>query len=274
MNRALLVGINNYPPPNQLNGCVNDVNDMANFLVNKCNFSSSDIRLVTDERATAKNILDRLGWLLNGVQKGDRILFHYSGHGAQIPDRTAQGDADRIDESICPVDFSFDDRSTQIRDKDFVRLFSTVPAGVDFVWVSDSCFSGGLTKGFATMPKGVTQYHVKTFQMPADIAWRKRTTIDKGLKPLTMKGVVKQVGAALISGCTEKQESADADIGGRYNGALTYFLLKSLEAKDGLKAPLTKLIKEIDTVIRENRFSQTPELLGSKAIEEKAFLAQ
>ena len=77
MNRALLVGINNYPDPNKLSGCVNDVTDTAAFLVAKCGFAHDDIRLVTDERATAKNILDRLGWLLTGLMKGDRIFFQF-----------------------------------------------------------------------------------------------------------------------------------------------------------------------------------------------------
>ena len=122
MNRALLVGINKYPAPNDLNGCVNDVNDMAKFLVSNCKFRASDIRMITDARATAKNILDRIGWLLTGIKKGDRILFHYSGHGAQVATRNPQGEADRFDEVICPVNFDFDDTSTMIRDKDFVRL--------------------------------------------------------------------------------------------------------------------------------------------------------
>jgi hypothetical protein len=39
-NRALLVGINRYPNV-PLDGCVNDVKDMANLLVSRCGFASS-----------------------------------------------------------------------------------------------------------------------------------------------------------------------------------------------------------------------------------------
>jgi metacaspase-1 len=42
MNRALLVGINRYPSA-PLNGCINDIEDMAKFLVDKCVFTKSDI---------------------------------------------------------------------------------------------------------------------------------------------------------------------------------------------------------------------------------------
>jgi hypothetical protein len=51
MNRAFLVGINAYPG-NSLNGCVNDITDMAQFLVERCGFQHADIRLLTDGRAT------------------------------------------------------------------------------------------------------------------------------------------------------------------------------------------------------------------------------
>ena len=144
MNRALLVGINAYPG-NELNGCVNDVKDMADFLVKYCNFQYGDIRLLVDERATTDGIKVRLGWLLNGLRPGDRVLFHYSGHGAQVPTRNPQGEVDGLDEVICPVDFDWTD-DHMIRDKDFHSMFSTIPEGVEFVWVSDSCHSQDLSR--------------------------------------------------------------------------------------------------------------------------------
>jgi hypothetical protein len=273
MNRALLVGINNYPSANnQLHGCINDVNDMASFLVSSCGFAYDDIRLVTDERATAKNILDRIGWLLTGVNKGDRILFHYSGHGAQVPSRNPQGQTDQVDESICPVDFNFDDDTTMIRDKDFLRVFGSVPEGVEFVWVSDSCFSGGLTRAMVPKPINVTRLKDKSFTLPADIAWRARTAAGKNIQPLGLKGAAKRLHVALISGCTKTQESADADINARPNGALTYYLLTILKGATGLTLPLTGVVDSVVNALKQAGFTQHPELLGSESIGEKAFL--
>lgn len=45
MNRALLVDINAYPG-NELQGCINDVTDMADFLVSHCVLDESDSRLL------------------------------------------------------------------------------------------------------------------------------------------------------------------------------------------------------------------------------------
>ncbi|MDR3578100.1 MAG: caspase family protein [Anaerolineaceae bacterium] len=268
MNRALLVGINKYPSPNELNGCINDVTDMADFLVNQCGFAHDDIRLLTDERATAQAIRDRLNWLITGIGSGDRIIFHYSGHGAQVATRNPQGEADGLDEVICPVDFNFDDGSSMIRDKDFVQLFKTVPAGVEFIWISDSCFSGGLTRGI--LPSHIKN---KTFILPADIAWRNAAAVTRNIVPLGMNGAANKLNVALISGCTESQESADAEIDGRYNGALTYYLLHSLKGQDGLKLPLNQLVVTVNRDLQQAHFTQQPELLGSFAIGKKPFLA-
>ena len=105
MDRGLLVGINAYPG-NELQGCVNDVTDMAEFLVSHCGFNENDIRLLTDGRATTEAIMEHLKWLMSGAKSGDRVVFHYSGHGAQFPIRDQSGKVTRVDECICPVDFS------------------------------------------------------------------------------------------------------------------------------------------------------------------------
>jgi hypothetical protein len=64
MNRALLVGINSYPG-NELQGCINDVTDMAEFLVSHCGFNENDIRLLTDSRATTDAITAHLARLIH-----------------------------------------------------------------------------------------------------------------------------------------------------------------------------------------------------------------
>ena len=110
-SKALLVGINQYPDPrNSLRGCINDIVDMQHFIsvTNKV-YSTAQIKLLTDKAATKKGILLQLEWLLEGIEAGDQILFHYSGHGAQLPCQKIAGDVweekDGLDEIICPYDF-------------------------------------------------------------------------------------------------------------------------------------------------------------------------
>jgi metacaspase-1 len=82
MNRALLVGINAFPP-SPLRGCINDVQDIALLLEQEFGFANSQITLLTDGQATKAAIVAQLKTLIEDAASGDRILFHYSGHGTQ-----------------------------------------------------------------------------------------------------------------------------------------------------------------------------------------------
>jgi hypothetical protein len=266
MNRAFLVGINAYPG-NELQGCVNDVTDMAEFLVSHCGFDENDIRLLTDSRATTEAITAHLTWLIGEVQAGDRLVFHYSGHGAQFPVRDDSGKVVRVDECICPVDFDWTEPHA-IRDKEFNDLFAKVPQGVDFTWISDSCFSGDLAREFS-LPKR----KIKSMPMPADIAWRMRTAETITAKRTSFEHVLKNFNAVLVSGCAKRETSADAEINGRFNGALTYYFLQTLSAPNGLTQPLEQAVARTRAALQQNGYSQHPDLEGSADLMSQSFLA-
>lgn len=267
MDKALLVGINKYPAA-PLMGCVNDISDMADFIVEKCGFSHSNIRLLVDDRATTKNIMERLYWLVDGSSSGDRLFFHYSGHGAQMATRAHDGEIDGLDEVICPVDFDWSDNHV-VRDKDFNRIFSAVPDGCEFIWVSDSCHSGDLSKEF---PKN--NMIAKSFPIPADMAWRNRSAMASKQKALTMRKSAHDNNVALLSGCQSDQTSADATFDGRANGALTYFLLKCLNSTGGVKLTLSDLVKKVTEALAAKGYEQRPGVEGASDIIARSFLKQ
>lgn len=263
-DKAFLVGINRYPGA-PLAGCVNDVMDMADFLVKNCRFNSTNIRLLTDSRATTANILARLEWLVSDLKAGDRILFHYSGHGAQVPTRSDKGEVDGLDEAICPVDFNWE-KSRMIRDDQFNQIFSRIPAGVTAVWISDSCHSGDLSRSIGG-PGGLK---AKTLPMPEDIQWRLRALEENKVPPKVSSVKTGALPIALISGCQDNQTSADAKFRRRPNGALTYMLLQALHAYPNM--PLNQLIEKVRASLRGAGFSQNPQLEGASDQLAKAFL--
>lgn len=267
MNRAFLVGINTYPGM-PLRGSVNDVVDMAKFLVDKCGFPEAGIRLLTDARATQAAIVERLGWLLTGVQPGDRLLFHYSGHGAQFPTRNPMGEVDGLDEVICPVDFTWTGERV-IRDQDFNRLFAAVPSGVEFVWISDSCHAGDLT---TALPPLVADGLHKTIPPPADIDWRLKTAAKDGTIAKGMVESAKGLNLALIAACRSDEISSDGLFDGRASGALTYFLLRELNKPDGLTSPLSQVVARAGAALAGAGYPQHPQIEGSPAIYSRPFL--
>ncbi|MBS0506015.1 MAG: caspase family protein [Proteobacteria bacterium] len=144
--RALLVGINEYPKADmRLNGCVNDVYLMSAVL-QECGFAADDIRVLTDERATRAALLERLDWLADGVGPDDERVFFYSGHGAQMPHYGADGQPDRSDETLVPVDFDWQPEHA-FTDKEFQRYYSQLPYGANFLAIFDCCHAGGMSRG-------------------------------------------------------------------------------------------------------------------------------
>ncbi len=269
MDRALLVGIDAYPD-NGLSGCVNDINDMRDFLIDKCGFSMESICPLPDQDAKTSAILDKLGWMLAGLREGDRVLFHYSGHGVQLVSRDSEGNVNRLYEVICPVDFDWTFDSA-ITDEQFNAMFSSVPAGVEFVWVSDSCHSGGLLRG---MPPTGTGMFSKTILPPADVARELQTAYTQGISAMGLLRAAEGLNVALIAGCKSDQEAKHRDFGGRPNGVLTYFLLQELEKASGLTTPLKDIVAAASLAVTGAVPSQEPQLEGSEVIKLKPFLSK
>lgn len=265
MNRALLVGINSYPS-SPLKGCINDINDMSAFLIAQCGFTINELKTLTDSNATKEAIINELNQLVNDIHAGDRILFHYSGHGVQRPTLDPQGEVDGLDEAICPYDFDWTDAHT-IRDKEFNHIFSAIPEGVEFIWISDSCHSGDLEKELIN-PSALS----KSLTPPDDIIEKIQIAKNKKLRLRQLSKTAQDLNLALISGCKSNQTSADALINKRYNGALTYYLLQRLNKPDGLSIPLTNLVKSVSTALRKAEYAQRPQLEGKEQIKEKPFL--
>ena len=150
--KALLVGINYTGTPNQLGGCIKDAQlTRQNILAE---YPNAVIETMTDDtsiKPTRANILSKLTALISSAKVGDTLMFHYSGHGGQVPDLNGD-EEDGYDETICPIDF-MNARvikvngadvivDSQIIDDEIHEIISKVPRGVKFFMLSDSCFSG------------------------------------------------------------------------------------------------------------------------------------
>lgn len=259
-NKALLVGINAYPnPSNNLRGCINDIVDMEFFISAKNKiYDKKNIRTLTDSKATKKGILTELGWLIQGASAGDQILFHYSGHGAQIPSHATSFEKDGLDEIICPYDFSGgDEAATAISDKEFAQIFAKIPLGVHFVWISDSCHSEDLSRKHESIEStdrvNTTQTRFRRFnheQHPKNIVY----TESLSAAPIPLHG-------ALLSGCASHQLSADAYINNRFNGAFTHYLIKNLNMY-GKDTSMQEIIKYVNIDLMKNDYEQNPQSEG------------
>jgi phospholipase C len=255
MDRAVCVGIDAYPYPNVLKGCVNDISDVTSEIKSACGFDPNNVVTLLDAKATAAAIKETLKEQVALLKNGDRFLFWYSGHGAQLVDRDAATDV------ICPVDFDFSPAKS-VTVQDFHEIFSAIPHGVTAVWGSDSCHSGDLSKDM--YGNGVPRMFRRDPSAASKALPKMRRTFKDVSDVMT--------NIALMAGCHSNQTSADAFIDGRYNGAFTYYLLKVLQGLGGLKKPLTGVIVNVQTTLKTASYAQVPQLSGPPTEVARTFL--
>jgi hypothetical protein len=150
-NRALVVGVNyyaqNYVKPTP--GAEEDALAAAEFIQQKYGFLDSEIRVLTGRQATAANIVNTFRqWLIEGTEPGDRVYFHYSGHGSRIPDQAPKEEADGYDEVIAPYDVELRGQTfiNVVTDDQIGQLIAQL-SGRRVVMLFDSCHSGTISRG-------------------------------------------------------------------------------------------------------------------------------
>jgi len=257
---------------------------MHKILTEKFEFDKANITLLLDEDALKENILFSLKRLVLNAKAGDTLYFHYSGHGSQVVvnDRSNTSETDGLDEIICPYNFDWND---PLRDNDFNAIISTIPEGVNTLFVLDCCHSGtGLRNTFQHSNDDRTEMDwVNRFMPPPPSNLLKDPNISlddtlhfvhKNAKTSDTQFLVhtiEQGDAILISGCRDNQVSADAWIGGRYQGALT-FALGNVLGQFNYKITFRSLINEINKQLKEARFTQEPQLESRKRFFDLNFL--
>ncbi len=261
--QALLVGINNYQGVNELQGCIHDVTNVRSILKTFVGFSNTEIRVLTDERATKKNILERLTKMVSSARSGDLLVFHFSGHGSQIRDRDNDELTDHMDELICPFDMNWDDGF--ITDDMLRHILDDLKPGTGMEIILDCCHSGTGTREFR---EGVTVEETKYrfMQPPVDIECRHQGD-EEDLGParkFTSLGT-EQMNHILWAACRDNQTSADAWIENRYNGAFTYYFCKHIRESRGAISR-EELYKRVKNSLEFHRYTQEPQLECKKVI--------
>lgn len=254
--RALLVGINRYPDPEDaLRGCLNDVRQVGDLLHVHFGFGGNGaVRLLTDAHATTAAIVSGLRWLVDEAAPGDVLVFHYSGHGSQVPDRHGD-EVDGLDEIICPYDLDWDDPLT---DDALYAIVRGLPASVNLTVILDSCHAG---TGLRELPSRGGRARSRWLDPPE----RLRRLLRDDLAMRRFGARAAEGGAILIAGCRSDQSSADADIGGEYHGALTFYLCRAIEEL-AYAASYRAVIARTRRLLLVNGYEQVPQLEGPAAL--------
>lgn len=263
--KAFCVGINDYPyDGSDLNGCVNDANAWAGLLIDHFDFPSTDVQIITDEEATKANIIAGIKALLSGSKSGDVLVFTNSSHGSYTADKGGD-EPNRFDEIICPYDVD----ENELTDDDLRELFANLSRGVRLTVISDSCFSGTLTRGdlqglpnSRLMPDDRRVRFLNPGLRGKPVVSRPFRELQKSRFKLREKHPESKMKEILLSGCTDREYSFDANIGGVYHGAMTYFALQTIR-EAGYKITYNQLHARVNYMLEQTDYAQHPRLEGN-----------
>ena len=148
---GLVIGINEYQNWPILKNAVIDAETVAAVL--KADYAFSSVRLLEDEAATEKGIIEAFKSLIEELEGDEDVLVYFAGHGKvdSVLDRGYWIPHDAADES------DYLPNSDLV---DFIKAMDNKDVGHVLV-ISDSCFSGALVEGSergVAPPAGPTDY--------------------------------------------------------------------------------------------------------------------
>ena len=244
MKKAVCIGINNYPgSANDLQGCVNDANDWAAHLQGR----GFDVTVMLDAQATRQNVKNALSSLISATAAGDVAVFTYSGHGTNVLD-TSGDEPDTHDEALYVYDGT-------VIDDEIREILNAIHPQATLVVISDSCFSGTVTRVVA---RGKPR-----FVPPA--GWAPGMPPTKARKQLLLPEA--DMPEVLLTGCSDSEYSYDASIDGRPNGAMTYMALKAI--KENPQATYAQFYTRLRQLLPSTDYPQSPQLEGSQANKDR-----
>ena len=224
--KALLVGINYVGTDNELNGCIQDAENIASRLV-----GFKTISMLTDYTAikpTKANIVREFTQLLSRAISGDCLLFAFSGHGSQVKDKNGD-EADGKDEGI----FTLDEKLI-VDDELNLIIKQRLKSGVTLFVLTDCCHSGTIL----------------------DLKYNYIDYLENPKNAETSGNVI------MISGCRDEQTSADAYINGKSQGAMTWAFLANLQPE----VTWRKLVENMCFSLKESGYTQVPKISSGKFI--------
>lgn len=245
VKKAFIVGINYKGTNNELYGCINDAENMRNYLLSQ---GYTVIKLISDdteEKPTKSNILNGLNWLVENSTENDSLFFHYSGHGTNTIDLSGD-EIDGLDEAICPLDLMNYPSSSEglIIDDDIYKIFNQAKGKIFCVF--DCCHSGTIMD---------LKYNYKQINenIMNVVKCNNQGNNEKKDTSKTSPFIL------CISGCRDNQTSADTVMKNTPQGALSGILLEILNSRNKEYISYKTLMVELVKLMRERGYSQVPQ---------------
>ena len=230
---ALLAGINAYPSPYQLQGCLNDIANVRDYLGEFA--PAADVEVLTDADATYANITRQFRDFLGRAGPDDVAYFHYAGHGNRTPSAPefAEYFPSRVDEALVCFDYDFATDARALADKELAVLIEAVAAkGAHVAVTLDCCHSGSGTRD-ADAPTGAAL--VRMIEASASTATRTLASYADGYYAKRLAAgerlVIPRGRHVLLAACDRAQKAKEDSA--THRGVFTTALVEVLRQTGG-----------------------------------------
>lgn len=281
---ALLVGIDAYAPPvPPLQGCVNDIKAIEEYLQGRVAQGNYQLHLRTliDREATRQGIIAGFQQHLCQATKEDIALFYYAGHGSQeqAPQEFWEIEPDRLNETIVCYD-SRSPRGWDLADKELGKLIGeVVQNNPHTLIIMDCCHSGSGTRGELELDVAVRKAPVDQRTRPVDsfiIAPSELQTVSAGAESRSLASHDRWTSAPgkciFLSACLDHELAKEYNANGSKRGVFSYFLVDTLTKTNG-SLTYRDLFKRTAALVRSKVNAQAPQIEPPDyAVLEQSFL--
>jgi hypothetical protein len=234
-HRSLHIGINYPGTACSLRGCVNDAENLSEYLVETGFVEPGETTVLRE--ATCAQIVGALTALASESKKAllTHVFVSYSGHGASVEDMDGD-EVDKRDECVCPSDYA---TAGVITDDVLKQLLRRFYKSTKITVLMDCCHSGSIL----------------------DLPYRYETS----RKVVSESRSACHPKVIMISGCKDAQTSADAYDDGRKEdtGAMTSSFLDAVTDDPGLADNAFSLLASMRMLLKGRGMTQVPQLSTS-----------
>lgn len=283
---ALLIGVGNYPK-NEESGTwksLSSKNDiiLVNKMLSSQGFDSKNIVELIDQEATVDNVFKHFDDLIEKIQAGDIVYFHYSGHGQQVSDidprkhkkyahikhLKADESDDGFDEALAlynaPINYTNNyDFSNHLIDDQIEyyqkKIQKILGKNGHLIMVFDACHSGSITRGNQFEPV----YRSES-----------KKCLDPDIEVIKQPEKIDQINPDFgllveFKGCRDNQKNLEVQMGqfgSKMNyGSLSYFLYQAM-TELGTKATYQKVFDKVyNKIYSHSKGKQEPVLKTTNA---------
>jgi hypothetical protein len=239
LTSSLHIGINYGGTDSELRGCINDAENLRDFMVSTKRVDPEHTRML--EEPTGAQIISAFNDLAaeTHARQLQHVFISYSGHGVSVRDDD-NDERDRCDECICPADYA---SNGLIRDDEMADLLKAFNPQTKITMLMDCCHSGSC------------------MDLPFRYLSSERVVVESTEK-------ASHPHVIMVSGCMDQQTSADSYDSSRreMTGAMTSAFLDVLTVKPEANKDAFSMIVAMRALLRRRRMQQVPQLSTSSRL--------